>query len=101
MATTPEGNQVQVSSLPLPPVQYISLYTDENVKRGRVPKPPPPIHDTYKMFGNTYSSDDAIIRPLETQVSKFKSVYPQYLMSSLCKTEILAYFIGRALSFFG
>lgn len=70
MASTPEGAQVQVSSLPLPPVQYINLYTDENVKRGRAPKPPPPIHDTYKMFGNTYSADDAIIRPLETQVRK-------------------------------
>lgn len=74
MASTPEGAQVQVSSLPLPPVQYINLYTDENVKRGRAPKPPPPIHDTYKMFGNTYSADDAIIRPLETQVSN--KLYP-------------------------
>jgi hypothetical protein len=67
--TPPEGAQVTVSSLPLPPVQYINLYTDENIKRGRAPKPPPPIHDTYKMFGNTYSTDDAIIRPLESQVS--------------------------------
>ncbi|KAG8325164.1 Mediator of RNA polymerase II transcription subunit 7 [Homalodisca vitripennis] len=67
MSTTPEAAQAQVSSLPLPPVQYINVYTDENVKRGRAPKPPPPVHDSYKMFGNTYSTDDAIIRPLETQ----------------------------------
>ena len=32
-----------VSSLPLPPMQYINLYTDENVKRGRIPEPPPPV----------------------------------------------------------
>lgn len=59
----------QVSSLPLPPAQYISQYTDENVRRGRIPRPPPPIHDTYSMFGNSFNADDAIIRPLENQVS--------------------------------
>ena len=32
-----------VSSLPLPPMQYINLYNDENVKRGRCPQPPLPI----------------------------------------------------------
>ncbi|XP_046686627.1 LOW QUALITY PROTEIN: mediator of RNA polymerase II transcription subunit 7-like [Homalodisca vitripennis] len=76
MSTTPEAAQAQVSSLPLPPVQYINVYTDENVKRGRAPKPPPPVNDSYKMFGNTYSTDDAIIRPLETQ--GFKRLYPQH-----------------------
>ena len=32
-----------VSSMPQPPTQYISLYSDENIKKGRAPKPPPPI----------------------------------------------------------
>lgn len=58
----------QVSSLPLPPMQYFSLYTDENVRLKRVPRPPPPIYDTYSMFGNTFNADDTIIRPLESQV---------------------------------
>lgn len=58
----------QVSSLPLPPMQYISHYTDENIRRGRTPRPPPVIHDTYSMFGNTFNADDTIIRPLESQV---------------------------------
>ena len=58
----------QVSSLPLPPLQYINQYTDENIKRGRAPKPPPVIYDTYSMFGNTFNADDSIIRPLESQV---------------------------------
>ena len=31
----------QVSAFPLPPKQYVDLYTDENVKRNRVPVPPP------------------------------------------------------------
>ena len=31
----------QVSAFPLPPKQYVDLYTDENVKRNRVPAPPP------------------------------------------------------------
>ena len=47
----------QVSSLPLPPMQYVSLFSDENVKRGRIPKPPPPITDSYSMFGSQFHTD--------------------------------------------
>lgn len=68
--------QEQVSSLPLPPVQYISNYTDEMIRRGRTPKPPPPIHDSYSMFGNQFNADDTIIRPLESQ--GIKRLYPQH-----------------------
>ncbi|XP_039291189.1 mediator of RNA polymerase II transcription subunit 7 [Nilaparvata lugens] len=66
----------QVSSLPLPPVQYVSNYTDENIRRGRAPRPPPPIHDNYSMFGNPFNADDTIIRPLESQ--GIKRLYPQH-----------------------
>lgn len=66
----------QVCSLPLPPAQYINNYTDENIKRGRAPRPPPPIHDSYSMFGVTYNADDYIIRPLEAQ--GIKRLYPQH-----------------------
>jgi len=59
----------QVSSLPLPPMQYVNFYTDENIRRGRALRPPPPIHDNYSMFGNAFNADDLIIRPLESQVS--------------------------------
>lgn len=73
--STPEASQV--SSLPLPPLQYINLYSDENIRRGRGPRPPPPIHEsTYKMFGNPFNADDTIIRPLESQ--GFKRLYPQH-----------------------
>lgn len=58
----------QVSSLPLPPLQYINFYTDENVRRNRAPLPPRPIHDSYQMFGHTFNADDTIIRSLESQV---------------------------------
>ncbi|KAJ8676375.1 hypothetical protein QAD02_012162 [Eretmocerus hayati] len=70
------SDTIQVSSLPLPPVQYINLYTDENVRRSRAPKPPPPIHDNYSMFGNVFNADDTIIRPLEAQ--GIKRLYPQH-----------------------
>lgn len=60
----------QVSSLPLPPMQYVNLFNEENTKRGRTPRPPPPITDNYSMFGNPYNTDDAVIRPLESQVIK-------------------------------
>ncbi|KAF6738076.1 Mediator of RNA polymerase II transcription subunit 7 [Oryzias melastigma] len=61
------GEPQQVSALPPPPMQYIKEYTDENVRKGSVPKPPPPIRDSYMMFGNQFQCDDLIIRPLETQ----------------------------------
>ncbi|XP_059846708.1 mediator of RNA polymerase II transcription subunit 7 [Hypanus sabinus] len=57
----------QVSSLPLPPAQYYKEYTDENVRKGFTPKPPPPIRDSYTMFGNQFQCDELIIRPLEGQ----------------------------------
>ncbi|KAH0558064.1 mediator of RNA polymerase II transcription subunit 7 [Cotesia glomerata] len=69
------SDTIQVSSLPLPPLQYINLYTDENVRRGRAPKPPPPILDSYSMFGNGFTADDTIIRPLEAQ--GIRRLYPQ------------------------
>ncbi|CAI9732049.1 mediator of RNA polymerase II transcription subunit 7-like [Octopus vulgaris] len=69
------SEQQGVSSFPLPPMQYISLYTDDHIKRGRVPQPPPPIQDSYMMFGVPFNADDAIIRPLETQ--GFRRLYPQ------------------------
>ena len=39
-----------VSSLPLPPAQYIAMYTDDHVKRGKAPPPPPVIRDAYSVF---------------------------------------------------
>ena len=40
-----------VSSFPNPPGQFYKLYTDENVRAGRVPKPPPPAKGSYHMYG--------------------------------------------------
>jgi len=37
------GEARGVSSMPPPPMQYVSFYTDDNVKKGRAPKPPPPV----------------------------------------------------------
>jgi len=65
----------QVSSLPLPPTQYIKIFTDENVSRGIVPGPPPPLlNEGYTMFGTSFppmnaggSEDGNIIQSLESQ----------------------------------
>lgn len=65
----------QVMSLPLPPAQYINLYTDENIRKNRAPRPPPPNLDTYSMFGNIYSNDE-MIRSLESQ--GIKRLIPQH-----------------------
>ncbi|KAK5612934.1 Mediator of RNA polymerase II transcription subunit 7 [Crenichthys baileyi] len=61
------GEPQQVSALPPPPTQFIKEYTDENIRKGLAPKPPPPIRDSYMMFGNQFQCDDLIIRPLESQ----------------------------------
>lgn len=66
-ACTMANDSQQVSSLPMPPKQYVTLYTDENIRLGRAPQPPPPIQDAYSMFGVTFHVDDLIIRPLENQ----------------------------------
>ncbi|XP_055683835.1 mediator of RNA polymerase II transcription subunit 7 [Lutzomyia longipalpis] len=67
----------QVMSLPLPPANYVNLYSDEHIRKNRAPKPPMPILDTYSMFGiQQFNNDDNIIRPLETQ--GFRRLYPQH-----------------------
>ncbi|XP_022659080.1 mediator of RNA polymerase II transcription subunit 7-like isoform X1 [Varroa destructor] len=63
------------SSLPLPPLQYVKHYTDENIARGRALSPPKPITEAYRMFDAPFHPDDAIIRPLETQ--GIKRLHPQ------------------------
>lgn len=69
------GEATQVSSLPLPPMQYVSLYSEESMSRGRAPSPPRPLQDSYSMFGAPFHSDDLIIRPLESQ--GIRRLYPQ------------------------
>ncbi|CAB4068648.1 MED7 [Lepeophtheirus salmonis] len=75
-AAPPESTQV--SSLPLPPLQYVKSYTDENVMRGLAPQPPPPIlHEGYQMFGAPFPSisspagapgtENDIVQSLESQ----------------------------------
>lgn len=64
-----------ISSYPLPPTQYIKLFTNENVSKNLAPKPPG-APETYLMFGNTFNNDDQIIRPLESQ--QIRRLYPQH-----------------------
>lgn len=65
----------QVCSLPLPPQQYINAFSDENIRKNRTPRQPPPIFDTYSMFGNTFNNED-MIRSLESQ--GYKRLIPQH-----------------------
>lgn len=46
-----EAAQV-ISSFPLPPAHYFKLYSNDNVSKGYVPKPPSAsLIETYSMFG--------------------------------------------------
>ena len=64
-----------MSAMPLPPEQYIKMYSDEHVAMGITPPPPPPINkDNYSMFGQPFSADDTIIQSLESQ--GIRRLYP-------------------------
>ena len=53
MATSavPAPEEQSVSSFPNPPGLLYKLYTDENVRAGLAPKPPPPAKGSYHMYG--------------------------------------------------
>ena len=52
---------VSTSTYPDPP-PYYKLYTDDNVKQGSAPKPPPPIEGKYEMFGQPFDVSIAFVR---------------------------------------
>ena len=53
MAAANNAGEDSQLSFPLPPTFYFKHYTNENVKSGNVPKPPPVIEGEYSMFGHT------------------------------------------------
>lgn len=59
---------VQLSSTyPLAPMDYVNMYTNENIKMGKAPMPPPIIKDTYTCFGKPIDPNDVLIRSLDQQ----------------------------------
>lgn len=55
------------STYPLAPMDYVNLYTNENIKTGKAPLPPPIIKDTYTCFGKEIDPNDVLIRSLDQQ----------------------------------
>ncbi|VDM17273.1 unnamed protein product [Hydatigera taeniaeformis] len=65
-----------VSLFPIPPWELINKYTDNAVSLGTAPLPPQILPSTsYQTFGIQYSTDDPILRPLES--FGFRRIYPQ------------------------
>ena len=54
MAAVPVPDEQAVASFPNPPALFYKVYTDENVSKGIVPKPPPPVKGQYHMFGHPF-----------------------------------------------
>ena len=53
----------QVSAMPLPPMQYVKMFSEDNRVRG-FPQPPPPLppNEQYRMFGQPFApAEDQII----------------------------------------
>ena len=51
MAVQQQAEEKNVASFPEPPASLYKLYTEENVRSGLAPKPPPPVKGKYYMFG--------------------------------------------------
>lgn len=65
-----------VSLFPPPPWQLINkLFPSTSVSNASPRPPTPPNSSAYRMFGNFYNADDAILRSLESQ--DVRRVYPQ------------------------
>jgi len=63
-----DPNVVQISStFPLAPMLYINNYSNENVRAGLTPPPPPIIKGNYTCFGKVIDPNDVLIRPLDSQ----------------------------------
>lgn len=63
-----EQPAVQLSSTyPLAPMDYVNMYTNENIQMGKAPLPPPIIKDTYSCFGKPIDPNDVLIRSLDQQ----------------------------------
>ncbi len=55
------------STYPSAPMEYVNMFTNENVKQGKVPPPPPIIKDSYMSFGKLIDPNDVLIRSLDSQ----------------------------------
>ena len=55
--------------MPLPPMHYVKQYSDDCIKRGLQPPPPPALqpNESYSMFGHQFTAEDSIIASLESQ----------------------------------
>ena len=67
----PGDNVTQVTQMPIPPMHYVKLYTDEAVKRGTAPK---------------YAAEDRIVKftisdPITLQTSASDSRHLQHVWS--------------------
>ncbi|XP_037955811.1 mediator of RNA polymerase II transcription subunit 7-like [Teleopsis dalmanni] len=61
-------------SMPNPPIQYISLYTDDNIRANCAPAPPPPIHGIYQSFGMFVDPKETV--PVSLENNKIKRIIP-------------------------
>ncbi|CAF1305123.1 unnamed protein product [Rotaria sordida] len=59
------------SAFPLPPMGYIELFSDDNIRQNnKILQPPPPIEGPYELFGvyvNGIDNSEPIIHPLAAQ----------------------------------
>ena len=63
-----QGAASQLSSTyPPAPMEYVNMFSDDNVKLGKTPPPPPIITDGYMSFGKHIDQNDMLIRSLQSQ----------------------------------
>jgi len=66
------GDARGVSSMPLPPMQYVNMYTDDNVKKGKAPKPPPPVKVNAALSGKFTHGVGLVEKTLGSSADKLR-----------------------------
>ena len=68
-------------------MQHIKECMDKYIQEGLAPKPPPPVQESYVMFGNQFQGDDLIIQTLESQGIQRASSYVVWSQERIEKTQ--------------
>lgn len=82
-----------VSTFPSPPSEYYSCYTEENVRNGSAPNPPPVIEGSYEIYGMKFDVSDHDSSNLQQTKSAFDSKKYQTLFG--LGTIIAAFMLYR------
>ena len=92
LPTGPMGDGLtQVSSMPLPPMQFIAKYTDEAIREGIAPLPPPPLFRVSSCFVSCFTLSSSFpFFSLELLSSSSAPLRPSSAARSCRRSELIS-----------